>query len=371
MAWTERYANFDLVTGANDGTSEADAWQTISAMTAGVAAGDRVNIKRQSSGYPFTSSVTISNAGTVTAPIWFRAYETAPGDGGMWLVSYNTGGIALLQFTGSYVWVEGLDFQEGSPSNIATVSISGTQSRAIRCRIRNKNGNASIANCYGCDVSIQSTGGHKIGFAGGNAYPIVVTKSLFTVLSTTNGWGFEVDLFNRDVSFIDNVFVGNGTVEGLFIDRADSGRLVTICNNRFYDFTAAIVIDEEPNAGSEQIHIFNNIFDECSTYAVERNNAEFGLVDLYANKYYNAASGFTNYATEAEPIANESLSGSPFVDAAGGDFSLNNTAGAGAVCRIAGFAINEPYDWDNMLEKAVYEGVGSGGSSKHFHISIG
>lgn len=369
MAWVERYANFDLGTGANDGTSEANAWQTISAMTAGVSAGHRINIKRQSAGYDLTSNVTITNAGTATAPIWFRAYQTTPGDGGLWLVNYNSGSSASLTFSGSYVWVEGIDYQPGASVNIAVLSIYGTMSRAIRCRIRNRTGNAAYANPYGCDIELFSAGSHRIEFAGANLYPITVKNNRFKITGTTSTFSFYSDMFGRGATFVDNLFIGAGSADGLFIDRQDNGRNFVICNNRFYNFASAIIVDEEPNGGAEAITVFDNVFESCSSYAIERTNAEAGFVKLFRNKHYNTTSGFTNYSTEAEPIENESLSGSPFVDAAGGDFTLNSTAGAGAACRAAGFPINEPYDWDNMTDKAVHSG--SGGSTEHSYISIG
>ncbi|KKN49381.1 hypothetical protein LCGC14_0643570 [marine sediment metagenome] len=53
---------------------------------------------------------------------------------------------------------------------------------------------------------------------------------------------------------------------------------------------------------------------------------------------YNNTSG--NYrATLRKVIGNISLSGDPFVDAAGDDFRLNNVAGAGAACRAAGIGL--------------------------------
>jgi len=53
------------------------------------------------------------------------------------------------------------------------------------------------------------------------------------------------------------------------------------------------------------------------------------------NAYYNNTSGALN--NMAHGPHDVILTGDPFVDAAGGDFRLNNTAGAGAACRAAGF----------------------------------
>jgi hypothetical protein len=52
------------------------------------------------------------------------------------------------------------------------------------------------------------------------------------------------------------------------------------------------------------------------------------------NAYYSNTSGARNNVPAG--IGDVTLTGDPFTNAAAGDFSLNNTAGAGAACRAAG-----------------------------------
>ena len=56
----------------------------------------------------------------------------------------------------------------------------------------------------------------------------------------------------------------------------------------------------------------------------------------YTSAGYNNTSGNVDTAT-LPGVSVTALTGSPFTNAAGDDFSLNNTAGAGASCRAAGF----------------------------------
>lgn len=58
-----------------------------------------------------------------------------------------------------------------------------------------------------------------------------------------------------------------------------------------------------------------------------------GLWD-YNMSYNNTSGARLNHSAADNDVA---LSGDPFTNAAGGDFSLNNTAGAGAACREAGW----------------------------------
>jgi hypothetical protein len=79
----------------------------------------------------------------------------------------------------------------------------------------------------------------------------------------------------------------------------------------------------------------NNILVNNGGYGI---NATFGgfppVPECDNNAFYNNTSG-TRFAcgTGATDVI---LTGDPFTNAAGGDFSLNNTAGAGAACRAAG-----------------------------------
>jgi hypothetical protein len=360
MAWAEKYANFDLGTGTNDGSSETNAWQTVAAMQAGVAAGDRVNIKRQSAGYDLTATVTISNAGTATAPIWFRAYTTTIGDGGLWLVSYNSGGTCNLVFSGAYQIVEGVDFQPGASVNQNAFSVIGAYSWAIRCRAAQR-AISTIINAYGCDFVGGGTGSSLFTIGGPNVQNAVWKKTRVTLVATTATYMIFADMFARTVNIEDCVIVASSTIDGIFVDRANSGRGLAVTRNRFYDCESAVLVDEEPDEDQESIHVHDNVFDTMAAYAVERTNTAAGFTFLNHNYHNSCTSGFTNYPTEAELVANIALTGSPFTNAASSDFSLKLTTDAGAVCRAGGFAIAEPFDWSTLSELESYVGSGGGG----------
>ena len=135
MAWAEKYANFDLTTGLNDGSSEANAWQTPAAVIAAVAAGDRVNIKKQSTPYQIvTATINFNVSGTIGAPIYYRGYETTIGDGGFWEVQYNNNSIYGINFNGNFNYVEGIDYSAGALKSQNTFTVSGDDSWAIRCK---------------------------------------------------------------------------------------------------------------------------------------------------------------------------------------------------------------------------------------------
>src|SRR5688572_31804779 len=77
MAWTERYVSV-AGGGAHDGTSEADAW-TLADAIAAYGTGQRINVKAGTYANT-TTGRTFATAGTTTAPIWWRGYNTTIGD---------------------------------------------------------------------------------------------------------------------------------------------------------------------------------------------------------------------------------------------------------------------------------------------------
>lgn len=79
MAFNLKYANFDLTTGDNDGTSEANAWQAHTDVS--LSAGDWLYVKKTASRYSAGGIWSISGSPTTDAPIMVEGYGTTPGDG--------------------------------------------------------------------------------------------------------------------------------------------------------------------------------------------------------------------------------------------------------------------------------------------------
>ena len=369
MAYTDRYANFDLATGDNDGSSEANAWRTPAAVIAAVAAGDRVNIKQQSSPYDLTATINFNVAGTATAPIWYRGYLSTIGDGGKWAVAYNTAGTANLDFSAAFLIVEDISFSPGASSNINAFYVDGLWSIAIRCYAHNRTDSSiNISNALFCDY--EFTNNSRIRTAGTNSASYMIYGCRFKQNgASTNDNTLYSDTFGMAVSVVNCVFIGSGTAgdDAIFLDRVSDCRGIYLTGNRFYNFDNGIVIDEEPNSTFEQVYITRNVFSTMAAYAIERTNAEAGYVHLFNNWYHACTSGFTNYSAEAERWGNAALTASPFTLAGSDDLSLNDTASAGAVLRTAGFPIQEPYDWDNWAFEATYEGAG--GSSVYRRLA--
>ena len=85
-----RYANFDLATGLNDGTSEINAWQSWADLFAGESAGDVVYVKRTATRHTESAIINFTLFSTTDSDISIvQGYETVIGDGGMFRTSDN------------------------------------------------------------------------------------------------------------------------------------------------------------------------------------------------------------------------------------------------------------------------------------------
>lgn len=336
MAFVDKYANFDLATGLNDGSSEANAWQTPADVIANVAAGNRVNIKKQASDYDLQSEPNFNVSGTATSPIHYRAYETTPGDGGIWSAAYNSDALASLLFTGDYCFVEGIELKPGTATSGGhNFRVQGLGSVAIRCKAQLLHGAGAIIayNSVDCDFTMGVN--DKMTLAHTNAQHNSHSRSRFTRVGTSNpGSLITADMFGAALVFDRCSFVGNGNANEncIFFDRAADGRGVFAFGNRFYNFDSALVFDEEPDHPREPAWIIANVFSNMAAYAVERTNVEAGFVRMFQNYYYSMGTAFSNYSDEAQ-IGNVALSAAPFSDPGNGNLELNSTTNGGQVLR--------------------------------------
>lgn len=359
MAYTERYANFDLATGFDNGTTEANAWKTLASMIAGCAAGDRVNIKRQATALDITANQTIqpSVAATAANPIAFRGYTSTIGDNGIWEATITTGGSVTVTF-GAYCKLNGIKITAPSSSNIVVITC-GTTTELNRCYfdITTTTGNSTSQITIGKAINsafILERG--RLGVAGPNGGTAHLRncyiKRDYSV--SHNGHLIQCDCYDRAFAMENCHVVGNGVAEeGLWIDRLADAAQVFISGNRFYGFENGIEIDEEPNADKEWSSITGNVFSTMTGRAINRTNTQLGYIRVAENLYHDCTSGFSNYDNFTVEDNNSALSANPFTNASAGDLSFNDTANGGAVCRARGFRMQDEYDWNNLAYKAT------------------
>ena len=328
MAMTEKYANFDLATGSNNGTSEANAWQTWGAIT--FAAGERVNFKKTASRFAL-GTVTMSTSGTAGNPVELRGYESTIGDGGKFQV---TGNMTVSAHNSIVV-----DFDAVS-TTIAAVFIV--------------NGKSSLARCLADQQNTTNSAGQAVSLADGSAvFCWMKSASTRTVdsngstvaLNRANLIGCKVIGSGSAAAVHANYAFRNNNISGCVIDANGdygiyaaslaSGVTSSIDNCLIYDASDGIYMAEGLDVGDNAtLNITNNVI-WSALYGINNADAVGDLAQTWVigNAMGDLTSGRLAGFSNVEEIDPITLTADPFVNAADGDFNINNTAGGGAVLR--------------------------------------
>lgn len=355
MAITNKYVNLELNTGNNDGTSEADAWQTLSAMAGGYAAGDVVNIKRPSSRFTSAGSISLSTSGTTSAPVVFRGYDTTIGDGGVVEL-----GDCTLSVSGNNIRIENIDILESAANNAACFSMTGFNQSLYNCKAVRNIGSSSNLLCLSSTQGCQFTNCFAHAKMVQNASASGKNMVVWLQNSVANNCIFKMSGGGPTVGPTAIVHLESGPEHTSFIHRciiyydlldqppvnvsaiACSGT-GTDCGGQYisqctivncmvgifcYEIASATV---PGNYG-----VFNTLFSRVRTVGVITNNS---TDDLLSNRWiafncaWDGAPGMIVPWKECRRLTDD-----PFTDYANADFSLNNLEGGGRVCRSAGAA---------------------------------
>lgn len=348
MAWTERYMDAAADAGG-DGTTNATtgancAWNNLTDAAAGVASGQRVNVKAGTYAHT-TTTVTLATAGTTSAPIWWRGYKTTIGDlddgtaarvAGTDLpaITFSTGQLVL---SAGYQIFSGLDITSACVTAGGAVSITGgnivfycsrienTANHAnasavktattgavsfIACRLKAYKG-ASAAAVIAPNVGTLLFGCHVIGGTSGISgtnNPV----AHFCVIEGFNTSGMVSPDTGYSATSFQNTIYSNGATYGIrFINPPATGIAGHIVNTIIGGVTNGI----HSGSATSAIRMFNVQFYSCTNNLV--NVAEIGTYDADLGKLLRLS------VTASDP----------WVAKASNDFTL----ASGAAAKSAGF----------------------------------
>lgn len=315
------YYASSLASGGGAGTSGDPFTLAECDSTSGnVVGGDKVWVKGDGT-YTLAADFTTAN-GTSTAPIVFETYTTTTGDGGdadIALVDYK---FTFGQYT---TWIGGAftAAKAGSGKNAFEVldysalhncSFDATYSSGFDTLAR-------VRSSLLVNVSITTSGTDPINqvVQGDNGTRLLRCRITTPQnLQVTCGEAIECVFDQAHVSFTPYAEIG-----GIFR------------KNVIYDTDSGLSVDLS-NAGTVGPVIEDNIIYTSAAYGVTFSGTQTLTPVLRNNAIGNCTSGRVNLANGAVEFGAVTLTADPFTDGASGDFSLNNTAGGGALCRGVG-----------------------------------
>jgi hypothetical protein len=307
-----KYLNLDLASGSNDGTTKADAWQSLADMVAGMAAGDDI---RGTGGETLSAAVDLgTTAGTVADPITLTAYDatlTTPTPGAIVIDCNGTSNPFLCTPQSIFVMVG----VEAHNSGAAMFSISGGDGLTLKdCYFHDgvdfmSASNESI-NIFGCTVDTFS--GYGIISFGSDSHIIG------NIFSNITG-----DFINtsRTFQFIGNL-VFNLSSYGIYYTGTVS---CTISDNTFHKVTGNAI---EITTGSVNtgVVIRNNRITNGSAWGIV--GAAGALIFGDYNAFYLNDSGEKSIATYIGGDNDVSMSSAGYLDTTSKVYNLKQDAEA-------------------------------------------
>lgn len=326
-------ADIYVSTTGNDTTgtgSSGNPYATPGKAASVMVAGDRMLVKAGTYNIDLTATANTSggrvalalNEGSTTTRI--EGYQTTVGDLGtrpVFLVTVGSAGVYVVASTGNHMQIDNIEVDcNGNAGN--GINGSSQNGRVFHCIVRRATGVGitigGVTVGEECFVT-GCSGTAGIATAGG-----LISKCEARANSTTG-----IALSSDGAKAVRCISASNTGASSMGISNGSGGSIedCTVYGNGSHGIGGG--------ATSRQLYIANTLsygnggegFNSGGTYpgCRLRNCAGGGNASgNYNTSNITAVTGFI------------ALAGNPFTNAAAGDFSLNNTAGAGAACRAAG-----------------------------------
>lgn len=255
-------------------------------------------------------------------------YTTTRGDNGRVTIQTTAGVTAYTDGQGGF-HLENFII-DGNATGTAGIALSNQSAYAFNCKVLGFTGTGismtgSAAGIEQCEVTTCAAGVISNQVAG-------LIKHCY--IHDNTGPGAEV--INYGTLVQGNIFDTNtgASTDGLIMNAAYSAGRCNIIDNVFY------------NNGRDGIRNTGTYAGACISGNIFVSNTGFGLntsamspvrtnVLIHHNAYYSNTGGARSGNNAG--TGDVTLSGDPFTNSASGDFTLNNTASAGAALRAAGF----------------------------------
>lgn len=321
MAPTNYYvdptAGNDTTGNGTSGTPWKSVQKALNTITRDTTNGDQINVKAGGTD-TLSSALVLTTYGTPTAaaPLFIRGYTSAANDGGFGVIE-GGGSVSVISASGAnYLWFVDTKLGNTGANRVARI---GTGGGYINCEIYNSSAagiqtgaNNLVIQCYVHDCATGIDGSAQPGFVYGCHFANGATRDFTTV----------IDASIANMIADGNIFNLDGSTVGIKIS---NGINIIVKNNSIY-------CDGGTGKGiyiaSGAAHVFNNVIEGFSGSGGTGIRLDSSAIAFFmaANAVYNNATNISNAGLiRFQWITDATLSGSPFVNAAAGDFDINGS----------------------------------------------
>ncbi len=314
MAFDVRYCNPDLASGSNDGSSEANAFQTVSAAETYIESngpGVHMYFKRTSSRDSSTIDLNATFNDTTKKTI-LEGYETTPGDNGKFQIGHSGNGQVRFQSNADGVILRNFDIEYSRTDTNGVLYSQGMTNVIENCKIHNLNTSADrTALRYTQDCTIINNEISAAAASFGDSHGVIAGSSLrggiicYNLIKGAKG----VENSSRFFGFaiVGNVIMPNAADsvdldKGIQMTLAQEGTGTsenrgTFCaGNTIYDFqSTGIEITEQPN----DTDAYANMFSQNLLFAGDSSAKGF----LNSDSTNTAIACFSNNAMNSDVIS--------------------------------------------------------------------
>lgn len=302
-------------------------------------AGNTVYVKATAT-YTITASNTFATAGTLQLPIAFIGYTSSRTDNGYVTVQASTNvSITVFNVTAGRRRFKNFIADCNGLATSTGFAVSGNFSNCENCKALNFTTAGFTSFPFGFIKGCIATGGTAAATAAfnltgqtpicigciatGNVCPGFITNSAGSSAITLIGC-----IAANNTGASSDGFRNNGTSAAAYFncDAYANGR-------------HGLLMDTAANLNAANVTVFNCIFVNNGGYGISSNSFSFGTlpttIPMDFNAFYNNTSGARQNV--AAGLNDVTLTADPFTSGAANDFTLNNTAGAGAASKSVGY----------------------------------
>jgi len=314
MAFDVRYCNPDLASGSNDGSSEANAFQTVAAAETYIESngpGVHMYFKRTASRVNATIDL-IATFNDTTKKTILEGYETTPGDKGKFQIGHSGNGQVYLRAAADGVILRNFDIEYSRTDTNGVLFSQGMTNVIENCKIHNLNTGADrTALRYTQDCTIINNEISAAAASFGDTHGVIAGSTLrggiicYNLIKGAKG----IENSSRFFGFacVGNVIMPN-TADSVDLDKgiqmtlaqegtgANEQRGTFCAGNTIYNFqTTGIEITEQPN----DTDAYANMFTQNLLFAGDSSAVGF----LNSDSTNTAIACFSNNAMNSDVIS--------------------------------------------------------------------